>query len=258
MGKTKKKKKQEPFDSTMNLGDHLEELRARLILAIIGLVIGAVICLCFGPKIIAFIKAPYTKLSENPLVTLGPADAFVAYMKISLVAGLILTSPWVFYQLWMFVAAGLYPKERRYVYVAVPFSVLLFITGALFFLFVVAPISLRFFLKFGDIIGVAPNWTLQKYVSFITTLMLVFGIGFQTPIAIFILNRTGLVSIPALRRSRKFVLLGIFVVAAMATPPDVISQVTLAVPLYALFELGILLSWFAERRRKSQDKQRKV
>ncbi len=253
MGKTKKKKKQEPFDSTMNLGDHLEELRARLILAIIGLVVGAIICLCFGPKIIDFIKAPYTKLSENPLVTLGPADAFVAYMKISLVAGLILTSPWVFYHIWMFVAAGLYPKERRYVYVAVPFSVLLFVTGALFFLFVVAPISLRFFLKFGDIIGVAPNWTLQKYVSFITTLMLVFGVAFQTPIAIFILNRTGLVSIQVLRRSRKYVLLGIFVLAAMATPPDVISQVTLAVPLYLLFELGIVLCWFAGRKKKTRD-----
>ncbi len=253
MGKTKKKKKQDPFDSTMNLGDHLEELRARLILAIIGLVIGAIICLCFGPKIIDFIKAPYTKLSEAPLVTLGPADAFVAYMKISLVAGLILTSPWVFYHIWMFVAAGLYPKERRYVYVAVPFSVLLFVTGALFFLFVVAPISLRFFLKFGVIIGVTPNWTLQKYVSFITTLMLVFGVAFQTPIAIFILNRTGLVSIRVLRRSRKYVLLGIFVLAAMATPPDVISQVTLAVPLYLLFELGILLSWLSERRKKKRD-----
>jgi len=255
MGKTKKKEKQEPFDSAMSLGDHLEELRARLILAIIGLVIGAVICLCFGPRIIAFMKAPYTKLSEESLVTLGPADAFVAYMKISLVAGLILTSPWVFYQLWMFVAAGLYPKEKRYVYVAVPFSVSLFVTGAMFFLFVVAPISLRFFLKFGDIIGVAPNWTLQKYVSFITMLMLVFGIGFQTPIAIFILNRTGLVSIRALRRSRKYVLLGIFVVAAMTTPPDVISQVTLAIPLYFLFELGILLSWFAGRKKKTRDNE---
>jgi len=254
MGRTKKKK-QDPLDSTMSLGDHLEELRARLILAIIGLVIGAIICLCFGPKIIAFIKAPYTKLSENPLVTLGPADAFVAYMKISLVAGLILTSPWVFYHIWMFVAAGLYPNEKRYVHVAVPFSVVLFVAGALFFLFVVAPISLRFFLKFGDIIGVAPNWTLQKYVSFITMLMLVFGIGFQTPIAVFVLNRTGLVSIQALRRARKFVLLGIFVVAAMATPPDVISQVTLAIPLYCLFELGILLSYLAERRKRAQNNQ---
>jgi len=119
----------------------------------------------------------------------------------------------------------------------------------------VAPISLTFFLKFGNIINVEPAWTLQKYVSFITMLMLVFGIGFQTPIAVFVLNRTGLVSIQALRRARKYVLLGIFIVAAMATPPDVISQITLALPLYCLFELGILLSYLASRRKSSQNKQ---
>jgi sec-independent protein translocase protein TatC len=204
----------------------------------------------------SFIYYPHDKvMPEASLIALAPADPFIVYMKIALVAGLIFSSPWVFYQLWMFVAAGLYPHERRYVHIAVPFSVVLFVTGALFFLFVVAPISLRFFLKFGDFIDVAPNWTLQKYISFITVLMLVFGIAFQTPIAIFILNRTGLVSIQALRRARKFVLLGIFIVAAMATPPDVISQITLAIPLYALFELGILLSYFASRRKSSKNKQ---
>jgi len=108
-------------------------------------------------------------------------------------------------------------------------------------------------LKFGEFIKVEPNWTLQKYVSFVTVLMLVFGIAFQTPIAIFFLNRTGLVSLQSLRRSRKYVLLAMFIVAATVTPPDVISQITLAIPLYALFELGIVLSYFAERRRKSSN-----
>jgi len=136
--------------------------------------------------------------------------------------------------------------------------VALFVAGALFFIFVVAPISLLFFLKFGEYINVEDNWTFQKYVSFVTMLMLVFGVGFQTPIAIFILNRTGLVSIRSLRRSRKYVLLAIVIVAAMATPPDVFSQITLAVPLYLLFELGILLSCFTGRKKASQDNQRKV
>ncbi len=336
-GKKKKKKKdkkreREPlFDSTMSLGDHLEELRARLILAILGLAAGAIVCLIpfFGKRIIGFIERPYLNvvkahadkfrtlpaepnsiefiellwtnlvegLASDPnappvdpnlitflqgvyadtmttwasdagaiggsrtkdqippgyrLKTLAPADAIVSYMKISLISGLILASPWVFYQLWMFVAAGLYAHERRYVRISVPFSAALFVCGALFFLFVVAPISMRFFLKFGAYINVEPNWTLQKYVSFVTILMLVFGIAFQTPIAIFILNRTDLVSIESLRRSRKYVLLGVFVVAAVATPPDVISQITLAIPLYALFELGIILSRIARRRRKSK------
>ncbi|MHC4336809.1 MAG: twin-arginine translocase subunit TatC [Planctomycetota bacterium] len=248
MGKTRKKK--DPLNTTMSLGDHLDELRLRLVLALVGLVLGTIVCFCFGSRIVAFIQRPYNNLMPNrPLSVLGPSDALVGYIKISLIAGLILSSPWVFYQMWLFVAAGLYQKERRYVHLAVPFSATLFVAGALFFLYIVAPISLSFFLKFGKLINVVPNWTFQKYVSFVTVLMLVFGIGFQTPIAIFFLHKTGLVSIQALKRSRKFVLLGVFVVAAVATPPDPVSQVTLALPLYALFELGILLSRLTKLRR---------
>jgi len=119
-------------------------------------------------------------------------------------------------------------------------------------------LSLAFFLKFGRFINVEPAWTLGLYVSFITTLMLVFGLGFQTPIAMFILNKTGLVSLGGLRKSRRYVLLGIFVVAAIATPgPDVISQVALAIPLYSLFELGILLCRLSERKKMKKEKEKK-
>jgi sec-independent protein translocase protein TatC len=330
MGKDKKKKKQprDPLDSTMSLGDHLEELRGRLVLAITGLLIGATICLFFGKYIIKFIEKPYLKIYETsddkiqtedetrklienllngtrqrladdpntpnigpetedfiyrfgeeillalsndpnytftrslgnqessprPLIILSPADGIISYIKIALMAGLILSSPWVLYHIWMFVAAGLYAHEKKYVHTAVPFSATLFVTGALFFILVVAPLTLKFLVKFNEkALGAMSNFTFANYISFITMLMLVFGIAFQTPIAIFFLNRTGLVSIKALRKSRKFVLLGIFIVAAMVTPPDVISQVTLGIPLYILFELGILLSSFAERRRKLQE-----
>lgn len=308
-------KKNGPIDCTMSLGDHLEELRARLLLAIFGLAIGAVVSLIFGRSIILFIQKPYLDVMEDRqqevessqrqteaealvgvvfetlgnalasdpdapeldpkhvaffhkvfkdavkvwtdpsdpnntiqvppekgLQVLTPAEGFVAYMKISLISGLILTCPWVFYQLWMFVAAGLYPNERKYVKTAVPFSAALFIIGALFFLFLVAPLSLKFFLIFDDLLKVASNWTLQGYISFVTMLMLVFGLAFQMPIAIFILARTGLVAVDTLRGVRQYVILVVFFVAAVVTPPDVISQVTLAIPLYALFELGILLA----------------
>jgi sec-independent protein translocase protein TatC len=319
----KRKRSLSPSDYTMSLGDHLEELRARLILAILGLCIGAAVSLIFGKYILGFIEKPYTAAmkarqaateapqvesettafvkaffdtlaarldpnapqidpnavsflrgvsvdavnawtetmkvadgneplsSEYQLRVFGPAEAFVSYMKISFIAGLILTSPWVFYQIWMFVAAGLYEKERKYVRTAIPFSAALFVTGALFFLFGIAPYTLKFFLSFGDAIGVTSNWTLQRYVSFVTTLMLVFGIAFQTPIAIFILVRTGLVSIAALRRTRKYVILGMAFLAAVATPPDVISMISLLIPLYALYELGIILSIFAQKKTDS-------
>lgn len=332
MGKEQKKKKkpQEPLDTTMSLGDHIEELRGRLILAIAGLTIGTGICLLFGTRIIKFIEKPYTKvfltpktkskteeektlkliqdffditqrkLADDPntpeiepkteeyvrkfcmnvfltlrndpnyrvlypstdqksltrrLQVLSPAAGFISYIKIAMMAGLIISSPWVFYQIWMFVAAGLYAHEKKYVHTAVPFSASLFVIGALFFLFIVAPLTLGFLVKFNEgVLDAWSNFTFADYISFITMLMLVFGVAFQTPIAIFFLNRTGLVSIQSLRKSRKFVIIIIFIVAAMATPPDVISQVTLAIPLYLLFELGIILSVFSERRRKSQEK----
>jgi sec-independent protein translocase protein TatC len=328
MGKNKKKKKkQDHVDSTMSLGDHLEELRGRLILAFSGLLIGAAICLCFGSQIIKFVEKPYRdlyktedaesptdntielienrfndirqKLADDPntpnvgqetkefvymfckevlvalsndpnftskspssdqvspsprLQILRPADGIISYIKIALISGLLLSSPWVFYHVWMFVAAGLYPHEKKYVHTAVPFSAALFVTGALFFVLIVAPLTLKFLVKFNEgVLGARSNFTFADYISFITMLMLIFGVAFQTPVAIFFLTKTGLVSIKSLRRSRKFVLLGIFILAAMATPPDVISQVTLAIPLYALFEIGILLSHFSQKKREKQD-----
>ena len=322
----------DPENCTMSLGDHLEELRARLILALLGLVLGVVVSLIFGTQILKFIEIPYDaamrgriKATEMPQIQkemlsfvgvffdtltqrlatdpnpprsssirsrsrffatcprrpsrrgwrrrtagrqtdrcrstassdrLGPAEAFVAYMKISLISGLILTAPWVFYQIWAFIAAGLYPMERRYVYRAVPFSAALFIIGALFFLFVIARYTLIFFLSFGDAVSVASEWTLQKYVSFVTVLMLVFGIAFQTPIAVFILVRTGLVSIQTLRSYRKYVIVGLAFVSAVATPsPDPFSMLALLVPLYALYELGIALSVIAEKKAKKKEQQ---
>jgi sec-independent protein translocase protein TatC len=245
-------KKADPLNSAMSLGDHLEELRARLILALLGLVVATIICLFIGSKIITFIEKPYIKVmgTEARLQTLAPADGFVSYVTIALIAGLIFSSPWVFYHIWMFVAAGLYPHEKRYVYLATPFSAALFIAGALFFIFAVAPFTLAFFVKFNQrFLGVSSNFTFQKYISFITQLMLVFGLAFQTPTAIFFLNRTGLVSLKSLTRSRKYVLLVIFIIAAIVTPPDVISQITLAIPLYFLFELGIILCYFGNRRK---------
>jgi sec-independent protein translocase protein TatC len=324
----KRKRSLNPGDYTMSLGDHLEELRARLILAILGLFIGVVVSFIFGTHILRLIEWPYrramtdrlnrqqqtqvpqieaealslvdvifntltNRLASDPnapagfdparvaflhdvsaqavkqwvedkyvpppqtvdsLISLAPAEAFMAYMKVSLIAGLILTAPWVFYQIWMFVAAGLYPKEREYVYKAVPFSAGLFIIGALFFLFIVALATLKFFLAFGDVVGVASQWTVQRYISFVTILMLVFGIAFQTPIAVFILVRVGLVSIERLRRSRSYVVIGLAFFAAVATPsPDPWTMLALLIPLYGLYELGILLARIAHKKAQAND-----
>ncbi len=254
MGKTSENN-ESISDSTMSLGDHLEDLRRRLFYALGGLVVGAAVCLIFGSRIITFVEGPYVDAmgGEARLQTLAPADGITSYIKIGFISGLIVSSPWVFYHLWMFVAAGLYPHERKYVRLAAPFSAALFVSGAFFFLLIVAPLTLKFLIRFNEnMLGVSSRFTFQHYISFVTHLMLVFGLAFQTPTAIFFLNRTGLVSLKALTKSRKYVVLIIVILAAMVTPPDVVSQVTLAVPLYLLFEFGILLSYFASRKKRDR------
>ncbi len=255
--KKNNKKTKTSLDTTMSLGDHLEELRKRLISAIVGLVIAVVICLCFGKYIVAFIEKPFVdKLGEEArLQSIAPAEGIISYMKIGLIAGVILASPWIFYQLWQFVAAGLYPNEKRYVYKSIPFSAGLFITGALFFIFIIAPETLGFFVLFNErFLGISSNFTFANYISFIGMLTLIFGIAFQTPIAIFVLYKTGLVSIADFRKFRKYVFFGIVVVASAVIPgSEPISLFAMVIPMSLLYELGILLSWFSERKKKSKD-----
>lgn len=236
--------------STISTGDHFEELRKRLIFAIIGLMVCTIIGFCFGPRIITFIEKPYTSImgSEARLQTLAPSDGIISYVGISLMAGLLISSPWISYHLWLFVSVGLYPHEKKYVCYAAPFSAALFLTGALFFITIIAPLTLKFLVKFNqNMLGINSQFTFKNYISFVTKLMFVFGVAFQTPAAIFFLNKVGIVSIKTLSRSRKYILLVIFVLAAIFTPPDVVSQITLALPLYLLFELGIVISYFLNR-----------
>jgi sec-independent protein translocase protein TatC len=250
-------KKDYLHNSTMSLEEHLDELRRRLIFSISGLVIAIIFCLFFGKAIISFIEKPYIESmgKDARLQILSPAEGFTSYMQIAGVSGVILASPWIFYQLWMFISAGLYPHERRYVYIAVPFSTILFVAGALLFLFLIAPLTLKFFVIFNrEFLNVDSNYTFPKYISFIAIMMLVFGIAFQTPIAIFFLIKTGLISVKTLNRTRKYVILGIIIAASCVIPgSDPFSLFAMSIPMYLLFELGILLGYLSEQKRKKRE-----
>lgn len=253
------KKSRDPVNCIMSLGDHLEELRARVILALAGLFVAMIVCIIFGKIIIRFIEMPYVwAMGEQArLQIIAPADGFISYFQITMVAGAIVSSPWIFYQLWKFVAAGLYERERRYIYYAVPFSTGLFITGALFFVLVIAPVTLRVLVMFNkQVLGtvgivVDSNFTFKNYVSFIAGMMLAFGIAFQTPVVIFVLTKIGIVSIETICKSRKYVMLSVFVVSAAVTPgSDMFSLFALAIPMYLLFELGIMVSRLSHRKKQ--------
>lgn len=250
--------KQDHQDRSMTLGEHLEELRARVMLSLMGLSVAVVVCLFFGTWIIAFMEKPYIDAMgvQARLQSLSPADGFTSYMKITAIAGVILSSPWIFYQLWMFVSAGLYPHEKRYVYIVTPFSAGLFILGALFFVFIIAPATLKFLVNFNKtILGVDSNFTFQNYISFITLMMLTFGVAFQTPIAVYFLVRMGLVSTKTINQYRRVIIFGAVVISAFATPGDLFSLFALAICLYLLFESGVLLGWLAEKRANARKRK---
>jgi sec-independent protein translocase protein TatC len=246
-------------DTTMSLGDHLEELRLRIIYALVGFGLAVAVCMFFGQFLISFIEVPYIQaMGESArLQSIDPAEGFISYMEIAMIAAVVISSPWIFYHLWKFVSVGLYPHEKKYVYIAVPLCSILFVAGAVLFVFVVAPATLRFFVYFNEkFLKVSSNFTFTNYISFMANMMLIFGLAFQTPIAIFVLVRTGLVEAETFKKYRIYVFLIVVVISSAVIPgSDPISLFAMAIPVYMLFELGLFMSWFSERRAKLHESQ---
>jgi len=318
-------------DSTMTFGEHLEELRACLFKALIGLAIGFVLGLCVSIPVTQFIQTPlinalttyyedraeeaieedieqymaagYTrdvaelaanehKLPEqvyvnprellsqlgmgalgNPAVkahsdklvpvwvwrpieqddriktkSLNAHEPFTIFVKAGFMVGLLLASPWIFYQIWAFVAAGLYPHEKRFVHVFLPFSIGLFFAGAsLAFFFVFEPV-LNFLLQFNKYLGIDPDPRISEWLSFVLILPLGFGISFQLPLVMLFLERIGIFDVPAYLSKWRIAVLVIFVLGMLLTPADPYSMLLMAIPLTGLYFGGILLCKYMPRR----------
>lgn len=259
-----------PADLTekrMTFGDHLDELRRRIFLALIGPLAGFVIIwVWFRYPLMDWILRPpfpqwrlfgYDLLVLQP-VELGfsqsaPSSAFVMFASICLIAAIIFTAPWIIYQVWAFVAAGLYPHERRAIRSYGFAAVLLFFAGAAFFYFLVYPMSISFLYGFGHSYNeyitqqygapasILSQTLLEGYVRFVLMLILVFGLMFELPIVILFLGRSRMVSVKTLKHYRRHVILGLLIIAALVTPPDVFSQIALALPMWVLYEGSILI-----------------
>jgi sec-independent protein translocase protein TatC len=180
-------------------------------------------------------------------VTLTVQEAFMTYLKVSLIAGLVLASPWVFYQLWLFVAAGLYHHERKFVYIYGSLSLLLFVVGVLFCFYLVFPFVLKFLLGFNALLEVTPQIRLSEWISFAVLLPLMFGISFQLPLVMRFLNAISVFSPDDYRSKRRLAILVIAFLSMILTPADPMSMLMMMFPLIALYELGILLCGFGAR-----------
>jgi sec-independent protein translocase protein TatC len=247
-------------ENRMSLGEHLEELRRRILWALGGLLAGVIVTMFFGKELLAWLEFPYvrvmTQLGLTPqLRALAAGDGFTMYMKVSFIAGLLLASPWVFYQLWAFVAAGLYPHERRWALLAVPFSAGLFVAGAMFYLFVIAVPMMLFFLGFNDYLGLANDLTLENYITMTVNMMLLFGLSFQLPVAMGLLGAMGIVRAAMLTKYRRHAIVGVLILAAVVTSPSPVDQILLALPMWLLFEVGVLLVRASERKRRNSSRQ---
>ncbi len=239
-------KKKLDDEKQMGFIEHLEELRRRLIASLITIFIASCVVYVFVEQIIEL----SVKSSGMELVFLAPQEVFLTYIITAIFCGIFLASPIVLFQIWRFVAAGLKKEEKRYILWYAPCSFLLFVGGALFAYTIVLPVTMKFFLGFSNDF-LTPMISISKYISFSGSFLLAFGLVFQMPVVILLLTNMGIVNSKFLRAQRKYALLMTFIVGAIMTPsPDVFTQLLMAVPLLALFEITIWLSLFVDYRKK--------
>ena len=244
-------------EAKMSFTAHLEELRNRLIKCLVAVGAGFVGSYFFKEKFFQVLVYPLLKAMEEKgtLIFTGVPEPFFVYLKVSLVAGVFFSAPVILYETWAFVAPGLYSHERRYVVPFVFFSSGLFLLGTSFGYYVVCPYGFRFLLGFASD-NIQPMLAIKEYFSFSTKLLLAFGFVFELPLFIVFLSKAGIVTPQALSRQRKYAILVIFAVAAILTPPDVATQIMMAGPLIALFEVGIILAKIFGKKGKLPEERK--
>jgi len=256
-------------DVKMTIWEHLGELRKRITRAAIGLVAGAVLCWTFREKLLAWLTVPYTTAwteafkeaaakGERPeLQTLAPADAFVNYMQLALVGGVILSAPIIFYQLWAFISPGLYAKEKRYIVPFVLFSSTLFGSGVAFAYYVALPFSFPFFFSLlGQVGGITLQTrpTMEYYLDFVEHMLLAFGVVFELPLFIGFLALAGIVTPMQLIKFSRYAIVASFVVGAFVTPgPEISSQIAVSSALIGLYFLSVGLSFIVAKKKDPDD-----
>jgi len=246
------RKKKMTDDKQPFLG-HLEELRRRLVICAIAIGIGFIFSYIFAKQLFSYLILPLTKVlpEDSRLIFTNLPEMFIAYIKVALVAGIILAIPIIFYQLWMFLAPALYQKEKKYIIPFVLFSSILFAAGALFGYLVVFPYGFKFFVSFAtEDIQALPS--VKQYFSFAIRLLLAFGLVFEMPIVVLFLTKIGLITPDSMKKFRKFAILGSFILAAILTPPDVATQLMMALPIIILYEISIFLSKTMYRKKEEK------
>ena len=235
-------------DGSMTLSGHLRELRRRILVCVVLLLVVFGVCLGFAPRIVTLLTDMGTRYAYV-YVYIAPQELLLVYLNVALVASLMLCFPVLAYEAYAFCSPGLKAKERRYTLGALFAGTLCFLLGAAFAYFISLPFMLRFLIQFTANVDVAASISIDQYVSFLLTVFIIFGLVFELPVVSVLLTALGVIQPAWLVKGRRVMIVVIFFLAAVITPPDVVSQIMLALPMMALYELSILLSRAVGRSR---------
>lgn len=232
------------MDKEQTIVEHLTELRQRIIWALAAVLIAVVVAVVFSDPVFRFIMRQ-AQVDGVTLVQHTYSDAFMTQFRLAIIAGLVLAFPVVLYQIVAFILPALKPSEQRLLYIGLPFATVMFALGWAFGWFVVIPVSRGFFLEISNGVGIVNQMTPSNYLSFVMSICNPLGIAFELPLLVLILARIGLISHTFLSRIRKYAFLVLLIIAAVLSPPDIVSMIIFMVPLYGLYEFSILLARFA-------------
>ncbi len=244
------------LDRRLTLSEHLEELRARVIRGLLALAVGVVVCLLFQHTLVGIAIRPHVRTMEanglpSSLTVLSYTESFSAHLMVTMIGACFLAAPYMLFQLWLFIRAGLYRTERQYVTRYIPATLGLFAAGVSFGYFVLIPVALGFLISYGSDI-VSPSITMQDYLTFFFLLTFAVGVVFELPLFMVFFVRAGILRAEQYATYRRHWILAAFIIGAVFTPPDPLSQTLLAVPLLGLYEVGIWMCRRVERRRDQE------
>jgi len=237
-----------------SLISHLLELRNRLIKAVVAVLIAFVPCAFFANRLFEFVATPLMKQMPegSSMISTSVIAPFMVPIKLALIVALVIAMPVVLYQIWSFVAPGLYRKEKRFAVPLLASSIILFYVGVFFAYFMVFPLAFKFLVATTPV-GVKMMTDISSYLDFATKMVLAFGVAFEIPVATVLLIWTGIVKLETMTENRGYVLIGIAVVAALITPPDAVSMLMMAIPMYLLYELGILAGRVIQKQKQAEE-----